>query len=40
VLAAQVPRGELIVIEGASHGAHLSHPGEFAELVRRAAALA
>ena len=25
-LADQVPRGELVVIEGASHGAHLSHP--------------
>ena len=34
------PAGELVVIEGASHGAHLSHPTEFADLVRRAAALA
>jgi pimeloyl-ACP methyl ester carboxylesterase len=37
VLAAEVPHGELVVIEGASHGAHLSHPTQFADLVRRAA---
>ena len=35
-LAADAPRGELVVIAGASHGAHLSHPKEFAALVRRA----
>ena len=39
-LAAEVPRGELVVIGGASHGAHMSHPSEFADLVRRAVALA
>ncbi|MET0902955.1 MAG: alpha/beta hydrolase [Acidimicrobiales bacterium] len=38
-LATTVPRGELVVIEAASHGAHLSHPREFADLVRRASAL-
>ena len=38
-LAVQAPRGELVVIDGASHGAHLSHPVEFAGLVKRAAAL-
>ena len=38
-LARRAPQGELIVIGGASHGAHLSHPVEFAGLVRRAAAL-
>jgi pimeloyl-ACP methyl ester carboxylesterase len=37
-LATQVPHGELVVIDGASHGAHLTHPIEFADLVRRAAA--
>jgi pimeloyl-ACP methyl ester carboxylesterase len=35
-LAVEAPRGELVVIAGASHGAHLSHPKEFAALVRRA----
>ena len=39
-LARAAPRGELAVIEGAPHGAHLSHPAAFAELVRRAVALA
>ena len=34
-LAADVPDGELLVIEGAGHGAHLSHPKEFAAFVRR-----
>jgi pimeloyl-ACP methyl ester carboxylesterase len=38
-LANAVPRGELMVIDGASHGAHLTHPREFAGLVRRAVAL-
>ncbi|HVF75242.1 MAG TPA: alpha/beta hydrolase [Acidimicrobiales bacterium] len=37
-LAAALPRAELVVIEDASHGAHLSHPKEFAALVRRALA--
>jgi pimeloyl-ACP methyl ester carboxylesterase len=40
VLAAQVPRGELVVIEGAAHGAHLTHPVDFAALIRRAASRA
>jgi pimeloyl-ACP methyl ester carboxylesterase len=35
-LASTAPHGELVVIEGASHGAHLTHPVEFAALVRRA----
>lgn len=39
-LARTAPRGELAVVAGASHGAHLSHPAEFADLVRRAAARA
>jgi pimeloyl-ACP methyl ester carboxylesterase len=39
-LARAAPRGELAVIEGAGHGAHLSHPDEFAGLVRRAIEMA
>jgi pimeloyl-ACP methyl ester carboxylesterase len=39
-LARRVPRGELHVVEGASHGAHLSHPEAFARLVQRAIELA
>lgn len=39
-LARAVPHGELRVIEGATHGAHLSHPAEFADLVGRALELA
>jgi pimeloyl-ACP methyl ester carboxylesterase len=39
-LARTVPHGELRVIEGATHGAHLTHPAEFADLVRRALELA
>lgn len=35
-LVASLPDAEMVVIEGASHGAHLSHPREFADLVRRA----
>jgi pimeloyl-ACP methyl ester carboxylesterase len=31
--------GEVVVIPGAGHGAHASHPDEFAALVRRAVAL-
>jgi pimeloyl-ACP methyl ester carboxylesterase len=38
-LARELPRAELVVIEDASHGAHLTHPREFAGLVRRAVAL-
>lgn len=40
VLADTVPGAELVVIEGADHGAHLSHPVEFAAFVRRAVARA
>jgi pimeloyl-ACP methyl ester carboxylesterase len=36
-LAHRAPLGELAVIEGAGHGAHLTHPEAFADLVRRAA---
>jgi pimeloyl-ACP methyl ester carboxylesterase len=39
-LARSAPRGELRVVEGAGHGAHLSHPEAFADLVRRAVELA
>jgi pimeloyl-ACP methyl ester carboxylesterase len=39
-LAAEAPLGELRVVEGAGHGAHLTHPVEVAELVRRAVSLA
>lgn len=35
-LAALAPSGRLAVIDGAGHGAHLSHPSEFAGLVRAA----
>jgi pimeloyl-ACP methyl ester carboxylesterase len=34
-LAAEVPRGELVVIEGAPHSAHYTHPQPFADFVRR-----
>jgi pimeloyl-ACP methyl ester carboxylesterase len=34
-LAAAVGDGELVVIDGAGHGAHMSHPREFADFVRR-----
>jgi pimeloyl-ACP methyl ester carboxylesterase len=36
VLAAEAPGAELAVIDGADHGAHLTHPVEFAGLARRA----
>lgn len=39
-LVAALADAELVEIPEAGHGAHLSHPGELAELVRRAAALA
>jgi pimeloyl-ACP methyl ester carboxylesterase len=39
-LAAAVPNSEQAVVEGAGHGAHLTHPGACADLVRRAVALA
>jgi pimeloyl-ACP methyl ester carboxylesterase len=34
-LAAALPRGELALVEGAGHGAHLTHPGDLARLVGR-----
>ena len=34
-LAALLPRGELVEIADAHHGAHLSHPAEIAGLIRR-----
>ncbi len=39
-LAAHVPDAEAVEISGAGHGAHLSHPGAFAQMVGRAAARA
>jgi pimeloyl-ACP methyl ester carboxylesterase len=39
-LAELVPDGELVVIEGARHGAHASHPVEFAGFVERVVARA
>lgn len=39
-IAALVPDGELHVIDGARHGAHLTHPDEFAAMVRRVVARA
>ncbi len=33
-LAVALPHGEPAVVEGAQHGAHLSHPAALAELVR------
>jgi pimeloyl-ACP methyl ester carboxylesterase len=38
-LASHVPGAELFEIEGAAHGAHLTHPDRFADLVRAAVAL-
>lgn len=35
VLAGEIPGAELAVIEGARHGAHQSHPADFAALIRR-----
>jgi pimeloyl-ACP methyl ester carboxylesterase len=35
-LARTAPHGELRIVEGAGHGAHMSHPEEVADLVRRA----
>jgi pimeloyl-ACP methyl ester carboxylesterase len=40
VLAAAAPHGELVVVEGAGHGVHLTHPAAVADLVRRAVARA
>jgi pimeloyl-ACP methyl ester carboxylesterase len=39
-LAASLPLGELADVAEAAHGAHLTHPGEVADLIRRAAARA
>ncbi len=39
-LAAALPRGESATIAGATHGAHLTHPGAVADLVRRTCARA
>ena len=39
-LALAAPHGELLVVEGASHGVHLTHPAAVADLVRRAVARA
>ena len=39
-LVAHTPDAELIEIDGAAHGAHLTHPDAFARLVRRAVARA
>jgi pimeloyl-ACP methyl ester carboxylesterase len=39
-LAAALPHGELVEIDGCGHGAHLSHPSELAGLLRRVAGLA
>jgi pimeloyl-ACP methyl ester carboxylesterase len=36
LVAKRLPDAELVEIDGAAHGAHLSHPAEFAGLVRRA----
>ena len=36
-LAVSLPKGELAEIPEAGHGAHLSHPGEVADLIARAA---
>jgi pimeloyl-ACP methyl ester carboxylesterase len=35
-LPSVMPDAELVEVEGAGHGCHLSHPGAFADLVRRA----
>jgi pimeloyl-ACP methyl ester carboxylesterase len=39
-LAASVPGAELVVVDGADHGAHLSRPRGFADFVRRVVAAA
>jgi pimeloyl-ACP methyl ester carboxylesterase len=35
VLASEAPQGELVVIDGANHGGHQSHPAELAAVIRR-----
>ena len=37
-LATEAPLGELVVVDGAGHGIHLTHPARFAELVTRVGA--
>jgi pimeloyl-ACP methyl ester carboxylesterase len=39
-LAAALPKGRMVEIAGAQHGAHLTHPAELAALFEEAAALA
>lgn len=39
-LAAALPMGEMAEIQDAGHGAHLSHPAQLADLIRKAAARA
>jgi pimeloyl-ACP methyl ester carboxylesterase len=36
ILHEEIPGAELVLLEGADHGAHVSRPDEFAALVRRA----
>jgi pimeloyl-ACP methyl ester carboxylesterase len=38
-LMSHLPNAELHIVEGSDHGAHISHPAEVAQLVRRAAEL-
>lgn len=38
VLAKEAPEGDLVVLEGVTHGVHLTHPAELARLVDRLAA--
>ncbi len=37
VVAAEAPSGALVVLDGAGHGAHLTHPAAFAGLIERLA---
>lgn len=39
-LADRAPQGELVVVRGAGHGVHLTHPAALADLARRAVARA
>lgn len=39
-LSELVPSGQLVVVDGAGHGVHLTHPGALAGLARRALAVA
>lgn len=38
-LAASLPQGELVEIPDAGHGAHLTHPADVADLIRRVASV-